>query len=153
MADNLTDIDLSLFFTLEWVSTFGTADSIFKSTHFPRLSAWLATMRTSVVALNASRPSVLTPAAAQAQILSTLPSSYVPLALDAEEPLLVAGWVKLGGLVEVTPDDTGRVPQRGTLLALNAAESVLGVQGQGGIVRVHFPRLGFGIAKAKEARL
>lgn len=73
---------------------------------------------------------------------------------NLNEPLLVAGWFKLGDIVEVTPDDTGRVPQRGTLVSINSQRIVLRVVGvDGGCVLCHFPRLGFGIGKAKVAKM
>lgn len=62
---------------------------------------------------------------------------------DAEEPLLVAGYLKLGQMVKVTPTDTGKVSQEGVLAELNAKQSVLKVETEGGVVFVHAPRLAF----------
>lgn len=70
--------------------------------------------------------------------------------VDEQEPLLVAGWLKIGDEVEVTPTDTGKVPQRGTLVGLNSERVSLDVQGeQGAKVRVHAPRHGFDVKKIK----
>lgn len=76
---------------------------------------------------------------------------------DAQEPLLkstgLGGWLALNEVVDITPDDTGRIPQRGTLVALGRERAVIDVVSQGGQVRVHFPRLGFVIAPAKKEKL
>ena len=71
---------------------------------------------------------------------------------NKNEPLLA--WFKIGDIVEVTPDDTGRVPQRGELIGIDSERIVLRVQGEnGGNVLCHFPRLGFGIGKVKVSKI
>lgn len=75
---------------------------------------------------------------------------------DVKEPLLASngGFFSLGKAVQVTPDDSGRVPQKGKLVALNTERSVLEVaNAEGKLVRVHFPRLGFGIGKERAAKI
>lgn len=79
--------------------------------------------------------------------------------------------VKKGGIVSVTPQDTGKSfrifkrnmpltlavgashPTTGKLLALGKEEVVLEVQGNAGTVRVHLPRLGFVVGPAKGSKL
>ena len=54
-----------------------------------------------------------------------------------------------GSTVIVTPDDTGRDPVRGILLAGDARELVIRVDhARVGRVNVHFPRAGFDVAPA-----
>ena len=54
-----------------------------------------------------------------------------------------------GSTVIVTPDDTGRDPVRGTLLAADARELVIRVaHARVGPVNVHFPRAGFDVIPA-----
>lgn len=56
---------------------------------------------------------------------------------------------RLGDRVSVTPDDTGRDPVVGTLVAASAQEVVLRrTDPQVGEVNVHFPRAGFDLAAA-----
>ena len=89
-----------------------------------------------------------------AEVTSMLKSTEMTSMTNLTEPLLVAGWFKLGDIVDVTPDDTGRVPQRGSLVSINSQRIVLRVVGESGSsVLCHFPRLGFGIGKAKVAKM
>jgi glutathione S-transferase len=56
---------------------------------------------------------------------------------------------RLGDRVSVTPDDTGRDPVLGTLVASSAQEIVLRrTDTQVGEINVHFPRAGFDVAPA-----
>ena len=51
---------------------------------------------------------------------------------------------KIGDLVTVTPDDTGRDPVAGTIAGLSAWEIVIAREApEVGLVHVHFPRAGF----------
>lgn len=82
--------------------------------------------------------------------------------------------LKQGDEVQVAPEDTGKFfywkfvvisaehekictgrsfPTLGRLIALNREEVVLQVQGQEGIVHVHFPRLGFTIQRTVKEKL
>lgn len=148
-----TYLDLSLFFSLNWVSLFPTTPpTLFDS--YPLLKTWLSSIRSAISlakrshpSLDASgKPTLLAASDAAALIHRSVPNE-VEAKKNDEEPLLVArgGWLEVGGEVEVTPDDTGKVPQRGVLVALNAEQVVLEVRGEGGVCRVHAPRLGFTI--------
>lgn len=81
----------------------------------------------------------------------------ISIVSDQQEPLFhstgLGGWLSLGSNVEVTPDDSGRVPQKGQLIALNPERTVIEVtSSQGTKARVHFPRLGFAVTVAKKAK-
>jgi glutathione S-transferase len=54
----------------------------------------------------------------------------------------------IGEKLRVTPDDTGRVPVEGTLLAVDDHEIVLRLSDEkAGNINVHFPRAGFDVVK------
>jgi glutathione S-transferase len=58
---------------------------------------------------------------------------------------------KVGDIVEVAPDDTGRDPVRGELVSSSREEIVIRrVDDQVGEVHVHFPRAGFVVRAARE---
>jgi glutathione S-transferase len=57
--------------------------------------------------------------------------------------------LKAGTAVTVTPDDNARVPVAGTLVAASDAEVVIHRRDpQAGDIHVHFPRLGYDVARA-----
>jgi glutathione S-transferase len=57
--------------------------------------------------------------------------------------------LKAGAAVIVTPDDTGRDPVQGTLLAADAEELVIrSSHPRVGEINIHFPRAGFDIVPA-----
>jgi hypothetical protein len=112
-------------------------------------------MRSFITILSATTAKApIIPSHEAAQLIhSSIP---IPLVLDPLEPLLVqnGGWLMIDQEVEVTPDDSGRIPQKGILVALNPERSVLQVSNvKGDRVRVHFPRLGFGVSVAKKIKL
>jgi glutathione S-transferase len=75
----------------------------------------------------------------------------------ASEPAALAGGVaanalglKAGGMVSVTPDDTGRDTVTGELVALDAqCVTIRRDSPETGIVHVHFPRAGFILVPAQ----
>jgi len=57
-------------------------------------------------------------------------------------------------MVEVSPGDTARNwPTTGKLVALNHEEVVLEVNGAKGLLRVHFPRLGYTLKPIMSSKL
>lgn len=139
------------------MTSFGTADSIFKpqaDSPFPLTLAWLEHIRSALQQAKEShpqqgKPELISADEAARRVLAARPEPS-STSVDEQEPLLVAGWLKIGDEVEVTPTDTGKVPQRGTLVGLNSERVSLDVQGeQGAKVRVHAPRHGFDVKKIK----
>jgi len=56
----------------------------------------------------------------------------------------------IGERLRVTPDDSGRVPVEGTLIAADNHEIVLRLSDkEAGNINVHFPRAGFDVVKAE----
>lgn len=148
-------LDLALFFSLRWVSQFGTADSIFSpqgAPSFPLVLDWMSAIRVAIGEAIKVHPTSGVPtkiSADEGAALVTSASVDDSIRTDADEPLLLAGWLKLQDVVEVTPTDTGKVPQVGKLVVLNRQRAVVEVETSEGKCRVHVPRLGFSIAKKK----
>ncbi|SCV67284.1 BQ2448_5930 [Microbotryum intermedium] len=150
-------LDISLYFSLNWVSGFGTADSIFKpasgtSPDFPLTFAWMALVKSAVKEATSTAPGKksLSPEEAATSITSS-PASMT-ITVDEKDPLLVAKWFGIGDLVEITPNDVGKVPQKGKLVGLDKVKVSLEVKAKGGKGKctVHAPRLGFDVKKVKE---
>lgn len=71
-----------------------------------------------------------------------------PLSLEASDNTSVAHLFGIGKLVSVTPDDTGKIPTKGILVAVDHQKILIDVTRKDGSVpsrscRVCFPRLGF----------
>ncbi|KAL8278052.1 hypothetical protein RQP46_009512 [Phenoliferia psychrophenolica] len=147
-----TYLDLTLSFTLNWVASFRTAPHLFDS--FPLVAAWLARLSSAVKAATASHPTKGVPNKMSAEDAAKIVHGSKPdqgeCVADAGEPLLREKWLSLGAMVDVTPDDNGKVPQKGRLVGLNAEQAVLEVVGAGGkTCRVHAPRMGFTVRASK----
>lgn len=151
---DVTYLDLSLFFVLNWIAGFPAAASVFpkKGTQpFPRVQEWLGVMRDAVKAKEQTTQGQATPLSAEEaakQIRAAFKDGACGVKADDAEPLLVAKYLALGEQVKVTPTDSGKVAQVGKLVALDAAESVIRVDSEGGSCFVHAPRLGFEVTKA-----
>ncbi|SCZ96410.1 BZ3500_MvSof-1268-A1-R1_Chr8-2g10175 [Microbotryum saponariae] len=175
-TDKPTYLDISLYFSLNWVSGmscillecwklfgvlnaaritgFGTADSIFKpasgtSPDFPLTFAWMTLIKSAVEDATSTAPGKkhLSPEDAVTSITSSPASKTITV--DEWDPLLVAKWFAIGDLVEITPNDVGKVPQKGKLVGLDKVKVSLEVQAEGGkgTCTVHAPRLGFDVKK------
>jgi hypothetical protein len=133
----------------------GTADSIFKPTgeaSFPLTFAWMDQLRVAISEGIKSHPSQGIPKQISDKEAASLIYSVSPIEarVDSAEPLLVAGWLKLGDEVEITPTDVGKVPQKGKLVGLDTQRVVIEVVGEEGkTARVHAPRMGFSVQKVK----
>lgn len=115
---------------------------------------------------NKSSPKTLDGAEAAAKIVSASHESYDVVGFDAIEASRLG--TALEDAVQVVPEDTGKPvfychlhpemlkttqctgrnhPTVGKLVALNREEVILEVRGTQGLVRCHFPRIGFLISK------
>lgn len=69
--------------------------------------------------------------------------------VDKEDPLVKANWLMHGDVVEVTPTDTGRVPQLGRLEGLTSETVSIRIAAPEGKTLVgHFPRIGYSVKRA-----
>ena len=107
----------------------------------PRIAGWMARIK----ALGHGKPSDLTSGEAVEIARNSTPAAVG--AADAHDP----SGRKPGMKVSVTPDDTGRDPVLGELVASSAREVVIRrTDERAGTVHVHFPRLGFMVMQAKQ---
>ena len=93
------------------------------------------------------KPSFLTGDEAASLLSSAKPRGYTdkdihPLSASA------LGGLMFGDIVNVTPEDVGKVPTNGKLRSLNFEEIVIETGGDLATVNVHFPRLAFSVARA-----
>ncbi|KAF5321045.1 hypothetical protein D9619_000278 [Psilocybe cf. subviscida] len=144
---SLADSTLQAFFS--WARPMRNANNVFNSKPFPLTNKWLDRVTLHIGTLKAShpKPNILSGAAAAAEILSGAHDPYEIVGFDEREAERLN--VKKGDKVNIAPEDTGRNhPTAGKLVALNREEFVLEVQPKvhtDGVVRVHFPRLGFSV--------
>ncbi|KAI5476787.1 hypothetical protein MNV49_007302 [Pseudohyphozyma bogoriensis] len=160
-----TYLDISLYFSLNWASKFPTTATIFgsTSTDFPAVKNWMKRIDELVKDVKEDpktpKVTVLTGVTA-ARIIHAAASHYALAASgDPNDPLLysagVGGTLEFGEMVEVAPEDTGRLPvQEGRLVGLDAEQVVVEVEGRErgedgrfGVCRVHAPRLGFTVQR------
>lgn len=98
-----------------------------------------------ISAIGHGRPTAMTPTEALAVARAADPEALA-LAPDSDPSGL-----KPGEVVIVTPDDTGRDPVRGTLLAADAQELVIRSEHpRVGEINIHFPRAGFDVVAASK---
>jgi glutathione S-transferase len=106
---------------------------------FPRLLAWAD----RIAAIGHGRPGHMS--ARQALAIARDATSSTNVAVDPGDPI----GRKPGQIVSVTPDDTGRDPVVGELVASNVHEiAIRRTDPAVGEVCVHFPRAGFVVAPA-----
>lgn len=100
----------------------------------PRLAAW----RARIAAIGHGSRTEMSPADALALAQSSEPAAFTPH--DASDPLGLAP----GARVSVMPDDYGRDPVAGTLVAANPERLVIARDDDRlGRLHVHFPRAGY----------
>ncbi|CCL98447.1 uncharacterized protein FIBRA_00445 [Fibroporia radiculosa] len=147
-APGLADIIVHTPFA--WARTLSSLADLFDPTVVPRTIAWLDRTSTYLDARRVSAP-----------VISPEDAAHVITSAQAEDIDYTVGFnatdarrlgTERGDAVTVTPRDVGKVPTVGTLVALSSEEIVLETRGEVGVVRCHFPRLGFQIKKA-EAKL
>ncbi|KAH9483057.1 hypothetical protein JR316_0005157 [Psilocybe cubensis] len=146
-ALSLTDI--SVHFLLAWGRRMPTVASLFDESRFPLTIAWLDRVSAAITALKATQtpPSKLSGETAARKIVSAPHEPYDVVGFDTIEATRLG--VGLGDTVQVAPDDYGKdYPTNGKLVALSRSELTLEVQGSEGLLRCHFPRLGYVVKRA-----
>lgn len=138
-GDHATLADLGAYHPC-WFMQRNTPAPVAPLAEFPRVLAWMERVR----ALGHGTRSDMTSQEALAIAKAARPQT--PPAHDRNDPL----GRKIGDVVEVTPDDTGRDPVRGELVNSSREEVVIRrVDDQVGEVHVHFPRAGFVVRPAR----
>ncbi|TKY85721.1 hypothetical protein EX895_005261 [Sporisorium graminicola] len=171
-GDAVQYLDLSVYMPLNWVQTqlrtgddllptvtAKTADEDWSKYPFPRTLGWLAKVR-QYLAQHTIKPVKLSAEQAAAVILQQADKGRQQvegaLSISKDDPLVKAGWIsgEKGQKVTVTPVDTGRVPQLGQIVGLNAASVTIKVDVPGGkALLATFPRVNFDIRAQAGAKL
>jgi glutathione S-transferase len=139
LGDTVSVADLAPYHSLWFVVERGKAPIRPLEEH-PRVKAWMERIKN----IGHGRLSELGAAAA-----IEIARAGTPAPLEAADPSDPVGR-KPGMRVSVTPDDTGRDPVVGELVASSARGIVVRrTDARAGTVHVHFPRLGFVVAPAK----
>lgn len=146
--------DISVHFVLAWIKPMPTSASLFDEKRYPNTLKWLNRLSELLKSKQKAQgtPEVLKGEAAGADITSSNHEPDAVVGFDAREAQRLN--VKLGDVIQVAPEDTGRsYPTLGKLVALNLEEVVLEIQAKKGKLRCHFPRLGYSIRPTKSAKL
>ncbi|CDU22794.1 uncharacterized protein SPSC_01424 [Sporisorium scitamineum] len=165
-------LDLSVYMSLNWVQTqLRTGDDLLPTVTaktakqdwskypFPRTLEWLARVR-EYLEQHRVKPVKLTAEQAAEVILQQAEKDRQQvedaLKISKDDPLVKAGWIsgEKGQKVSVTPVDTGRVPQLGQIVGLDAASVTIKVGVPGGkALLATFPRANFDIRAQDGAKL
>jgi len=146
--------DISVHFVLAWARSLKGTATLFDAKRVPFTLQWLDRLSELIKRERQSQssPKKLDGLDAATKIISSNHESYDVVGFDTTEASRLG--VAIGDTVQVTPEDTGRnYPTAGKLVALNREELTLEVQGSKGLIRCHFPRLGFSVKHLSESKL
>jgi len=138
--------DISVHFVLAWAKSFDRKGNLFDIKRIPKTFQWIERLDQFLNKLKVAQtpPSKLDGLVAAQKIMSSSHESYSVVGFDSIEATRLG--LKEGQMVQVTAEDNGcNYHTVGKLVALNREEVVLEVQGSKGLIRCHFPRLGFSI--------
>ncbi|ETS64823.1 glutathione s-transferase [Moesziomyces aphidis] len=172
LGDEPQYLDFCVFTPLNWVQTqLRTGEDLLPTVsaknpqqdwtkfRFPKTLAWLAEVR-AYVAKNKVKPGKLSAEDAAKAVLQQAEASSAKdegaLKVSSDDPLAKAGWISgnKGQKVSVTPVDTGRVPQLGSLVGLDNASVTIKIEAQQGKhILATFPRVNFDIRATDAAKL
>lgn len=139
--------DISVHFVLQWGKGFRTSRALFDGQRFPLTEKWIASVTTYLKDNQVDSVKISGEHAGNA-ILSSDYEPYSDIGFDAIEAGRLG--LKLNDIVSVTPSDTGRThPTTGKLVAFGNEEVVLEISAPRGVLRCHFPRLGYVITTPK----
>lgn len=119
--------------------------------------SWFEAVRDTISTASKTAPkpeNISAEEAAQIVLGSARVKNIIPT-VDKNEPMVAAGWLQEGARVSVTPNDTGRVPQVGTLVGLNDETTSVRVNPVGNNKAsciAHFPRLGYTVKAEKQPK-
>jgi len=138
--------DISVHFVLTWAKSFDRKGSLFDIERIPNTLQWIDRLSQFLNKLKVTQtpPVRLDGLVAAQKIVSSSHESYSIVGFDSIEATRLG--LKEEQMVQVTAEDNSRNYHTvGKLVALNREEVVLEVQGSKGLIRCHFPRLGFSI--------
>ncbi|GBE80047.1 hypothetical protein SCP_0212490 [Sparassis crispa] len=144
--------DISFHFVFEWLQgpQFRALHDLLDAQKFPKSLAWLSNMTAYIDSRQKTGASAFENITGEqaAKLIGSSPCEDVSIVgFDNVEAAHLG--VKLGEDVSIEPQDTGKIPTIGKLVALNREEAVIETRGTtGAVIRCHFPRLNFSIKKA-----
>lgn len=137
-------LDLSASSVFQWTKSMRGTDSLFDAQKFPHTLQWLTRFNKYLDNLKeqTARPQKITGEEA-AKLIGAAPfEPYSVVGFDTTEASHLG--FKFGDLVSVAPDDTGKnYPTIGKVVAINMEEITVETKGQYGVIRCHFPRIGY----------
>ncbi|KIY73763.1 hypothetical protein CYLTODRAFT_193631 [Cylindrobasidium torrendii FP15055 ss-10] len=142
--------DVALHFPIAWAMQFPSAKDLINSDSFPRTFKWMQRLNN---AFDDLRKTVKTPKISGEDAAKTIASSSredeAVVGFDTTEANRLG--LKRGDIVDIAPQDTGRKNfTTGPLICLNREEYVIETKGTSGdTFRIHLPRVGYSIRKAK----
>ncbi|KAK7061691.1 glutathione S-transferase [Favolaschia claudopus] len=141
--------DITLHVLLGWMKqrNLPGVDSLLDANTFPQVVQWLARMTQHVDTHKQGKPAVLELKGEEAakHIVAADFEPYSVVGFDEREAERLK--LKAGDEVSITRDDYGAHiwGTAGKLVALNKEEFVLETKGSAGLIRCHFPRLGYSV--------
>ncbi|KAK0468457.1 uncharacterized protein EV420DRAFT_467657 [Desarmillaria tabescens] len=143
--------DISLHVVYSWVKSFRTPETqtLFDEQKFPYVIKWLSRMTNHLDTLR-TRFDVprLQGEEAASSISASFHEPYDTVGFDAADGARLG--FQPGDLISIAPDDTARkYPTVGQLVGLNSEEFVIETKGKFGIIRCHFPRIGYTASRPK----
>ncbi|KAG5646610.1 hypothetical protein DXG03_002914 [Asterophora parasitica] len=150
--------DASAHFILSWVRASRPGKALVDASNFPH------TVKASPIRPHPDKrgenhkrgsqpvPKRVTGEEAAASIVSSSYEPYDVVGFNVPEAARLS--LKLNDQVQIAPDDTGRdYPTVGKLVGISRDEVVIEVQGSKGLLRCHFPRLGFTVKAVQPHKL
>ncbi|KAF7345668.1 Glutathione s-transferase [Mycena venus] len=148
--------DVSVHFVFAWIKRNPAAESLFDVSTFPKSLKWLARMAAYLEELRQKQPValIITGEDAAARIAAAPFEPYTVVGFDAREGERLG--LKLGDEVSIDREDAANMQVNfatvGKLVALNREEFVVERTGSAGLVRCHFPRIGFAASLVSQSK-
>ncbi|KAI9609846.1 hypothetical protein H4Q26_006835 [Puccinia striiformis f. sp. tritici PST-130] len=147
-------LDISVYFVLRWLHTLGQDDRVYGpkgESNFPFLRKWVEAMRAYQESNKADAPSTRITGKEASQMIPEPPKIDAELQPKTDDEKLFG----LGNQVAVVPDDSGKVPTIGRLVAIDGSTISIIVKRReesGRDCKVCFPRLGYNVLPASLAK-
>lgn len=146
--------DIALHVVYSWVKSFRMpeAQALFDEEKFSNVIKWLSRMNNHVDALRTQFDVPRIKGEEAARAISVSPHEpYDIVGFDAADGARLG--FQMGDFVSIAPDDTARkFPAVGKLVGLSLEEFVIETKGKFGIIRCHFPRIGYTASRPKDSQ-
>ncbi|KAK0491127.1 hypothetical protein IW261DRAFT_1601871 [Armillaria novae-zelandiae] len=146
--------DIALHVVHSWVKSFQMPEvqALFDEEKFSNVRKWLSRMTNHLGTLRTQFDVPRLKGEEAARAISASPHEpYDIVGFDAADGARLG--FQPGDLVSITPDDTaGKFPAVGKLVGLNLEEFVIETEGKFGVIRCHFPRIGYTASRSKHSQ-